>query len=648
MNNKQNHIPTAIVLLFSLAISACGGGGGGGSTTTPTTYTVGGTLSGLEFGATVGVEMNGGTTTLTENGSFSVYGYLGNDAYYTVSVSVQPTSPYQTCTVSGQSEGTISGADITNISVDCVTDSFIVSGTVSGLAASSSITIQNNGADDITVSSSSNNFTFPAALSGSTYSVTVLSQPSLPSQICTVNQGNGTLQGWAVTNVEVACVTDTFTIGGTLSGLASSASVTLQNNSVDDLVLSTDGSFTFATAIMDGTPYNVTVLTQPTSTHQDCTVTNATGTLNSANVADISVVCVSDTFASGLAPAVAVLGSSTTPTVSVALGDVDGDNDLDLVSGNLTQSNKVYINDGTAGFTDSGQALGGTNNTYAIALGDVDGDNDLDLVSANGSAQANLVFVNDGSGAFSNSGQSLGNFDTRAITLGDVDGDGDLDIVTGNAFTGSTVVANRIYLNDGSGVFSDSGQTLGNDFTYSVVLGDLNGDGDLDLVTGNSSADLVYFNNGTGTFTDSAVNSLLNDTGTTSSLALGDLDGDGDLDLVKGVNSGASRIYFNQNNSGIFSESTQTLNTGLTKSVILVDLDGDLDLDIVHGNSSTQASQIYLNDSTGVFTEHASGQALGTQDIRSLSSGDLDGDNDIDLVSGNYNQANEVFTNLSN
>ncbi len=76
-----------------------------------------------------------------------------------------------------------------------------------------------------------------------------------------------------------------------------------------------------------------------------------------------------------------------------------------------------------------------------MSLGDVDGDGDLDAFVAN--LGANRVWLNQGSGTFTDSGQALGNHSSRGVTLGDVDGDGDLDAFVANAD------ANRVWLNQG-------------------------------------------------------------------------------------------------------------------------------------------------------------------------------------------------------
>jgi len=168
-------------------------------------------------------------------------------------------------------------------------DTFTVGGNVSGLDGNG-LVLQNNTEDDLAIGSDGN-FMFAATLeNGETYNVTVLTQPTNFSQTCTVTSGSGTLAGANITDVSVTCTTNTFTIGGNVNGLVGTG-LMLQNNAGDNLAIGSDGDFTFATALEDGSTYVVTVLTQPTNPGQTCAVTSGSGTLVGANVTDVSVTC---------------------------------------------------------------------------------------------------------------------------------------------------------------------------------------------------------------------------------------------------------------------------------------------------------------------------------------------------------------------
>jgi len=213
---------------------------------------------------------------------------------------------------------------------------YLIGGTVSGLAGSG-LVLQQNGGDDLSIAADGT-FAFATALvEGSPYSVTVSVQPGDPAQTCSVTNGTGTVSGADVTDIEVTCTTTpTYTIGGTVSGLAGSGLV-LQQDGGDDLAIAANGNFTFATALFDGRPYAVSVSAQPANPAQTCTVANATGTIDGANVDDVAVTCTTDItdrlFADGFDPATGGGGSATlaettdmTPVAqnSAACGNSDG------------------------------------------------------------------------------------------------------------------------------------------------------------------------------------------------------------------------------------------------------------------------------------------------------------------------------------
>ena len=274
-------------LLFLLAtLAACsgggGGGGGGGGAAPPggaTSYTIGGSVSGLT--GSVVLQNNGGDNlTVSAIGGFTFATAVANGSLYDVTVLTQPSG--QTCSVS-TGAGTVSGANVTNAVVICAANTFTVSGTASGLTGS--VVLQNNNSNNLTVSANGP-FTFTAPVaSSSPYSVTILTQPA--GLTCSVANGTGTITA-NVTNVVITCAANTYTIGGTASGL--SGNVVLQNNAGNNLTVSVNGSFTFSTALNTSAAYAVTVLTQPAG--QTCSVGNGSGTVAGANVTNVVVSCV--------------------------------------------------------------------------------------------------------------------------------------------------------------------------------------------------------------------------------------------------------------------------------------------------------------------------------------------------------------------
>ncbi|XOF34295.1 MAG: FG-GAP-like repeat-containing protein [Candidatus Electrothrix sp. YB6] len=325
-----------------------------------------------------------------------------------------------------------------------------------------------------------------------------------------------------------------------------------------------------------------------------------------------------------------ILGSNY--TWEAVLGDLDGDGDLDAYCANAgTQPDKVWLNDGTGIFSDSGQALTGNLHSGAVALGDLDGDGDLDAFV--GKSNYLTVLMNGGTGSFSDTGQRLNSYGTHAVALGDVDGDGDLD-----AFAGRWGQPTHVWMNDGSGIFTDSGQELGDSGSLDcdIELRDLDGDGDLDAFAANhgTSGNPVWLNDGAGNFSLHAKLGNLS----SHSIALGDLDGDGNLDAFVGNVYDPDQIWLGDG-AGNFIDSGQNLGDTMSLEVSLADLDSDGDLDayVATGNIWTRRSEtdkIWLNDGSGVFSD--SGLPLAYAANSSIPLGDLDGDGDLDAFSAAY------------
>ncbi len=359
-----------------------------------------------------------------------------------------------------------------------------------------------------------------------------------------------------------------------------------------------------------------------------------------------------------------------------SLGDLDGDGDLDLVVGEQNGGFRYYENTGSAtspafvAGTGTANPLNGQNvGFYSVpTVGDLDGDSDLDLLAGESASGAFFLFENTGSAtspAFAARtgaanplhGQSVGFRSTPS--LGDLDGDSDPDLVVGESegvlnyfeHLGGRLVPRTGATNplDGTDVGGESHS----------ALGDLDADGDLDLVAGESDGVFNYFEN-----TGSATNSVfISRTGlanpldgqevvTCSTPSFGDLDGDSDLDLVSGDCSYASGgLFFYFENTGSVIAPAFLARTGAANPLAgqdvfirstpsLGDLDGDGDLDVVAGSGD---GIFFYFENTGSATSPGfvsrtgaanplDGQTVGLSSRPSL--GDLDGDGDLDVVAG--------------
>lgn len=260
------------------------------------TFSVGGQLSNLLEGTSLILQNNGADDLiLSSNGPFIFNQEVADGAVFQVTVLTQPSGPNQSCQVSN-GDGVITGADVTNVYVNCELERYPVGGVLSGLAADNSVTVQLNNAETL-VLEANGVFEFPGLLDdGSAYTVSVIAQPTQPNQLCTISNASGNLSGGPVTDLLLNCETETYPVGGTLSGLAPGATVVLQNNGGDDLTLSNNGEFEFATVLDDGSDFAVSVVTQPTSPSQVCSVSQGSGTLNGGPATDVRVDCENESF----------------------------------------------------------------------------------------------------------------------------------------------------------------------------------------------------------------------------------------------------------------------------------------------------------------------------------------------------------------
>jgi len=307
----------AQLLAASLVLAACSGlpqsSTSTGGTGTSGAFTIGGTVTGLSGTGLVLKDNGGDNLTVTASGPFTFATGVASGGAYAVTVASQPTNPPQSCSVSGGSGSAT--ANVTSVAITCTNaaTNATIGVTVSGLAGAG-LVLQDNGGDSMTVTANGS-FTFKSTVNGA-YDVTVLSQPTAPTQICAVTKGSGIATA-NVTGIAVACV-NSFTVGGNINGLVGTGLV-LQNNKSDNFTATGNGAFTFKTQIATGTAYSVTVLSQPTTPPQTCVIATGTGSgTATANITSVVVNCKAVTFSVG-GTVVGLAGRTPTPPNSINL-----------------------------------------------------------------------------------------------------------------------------------------------------------------------------------------------------------------------------------------------------------------------------------------------------------------------------------------
>ena len=360
---------------------------------------------------------------------------------------------------------------------------------------------------------------------------------------------------------------------------------------------------------------------------------------------------------------------------TMALADYDADGDTDMFWGDFFEAGLLLIEN--AGSCEAPNLRVEprpfplddpirTSGYNAPTFGDYDGDGDLDLLmgvlggayNANTTTADNLMlFSQESDGGFElRTRRFISQIDVGSesvVSLVDLDGDGDLDMLLGNKIDPGDLTNSRVFLfeNEGSAtgpVFRRRGEfELPGAYHNAPAFGDLDADGDLDMLLGTWRDEIRYVrNDGSATtprFTlvDSAYVEITR--GSNATPTLGDLDGDGDLDLMIGESSGALNYYENTGSASnpnfeFVSDEYGDIDVGRRSFPKLRDHDGDGDLDLIVGTES-DGIRYFRNDGgpgSPDFVE-ADGFFPAPDELPLFSTpefGDLDGDGDPDLVVG--------------
>ncbi len=360
-------------------------------------------------------------------------------------------------------------------------------------------------------------------------------------------------------------------------------------------------------------------------------------------------------------------------TNQLTIGDLDGDGDLDIVwangggfsSAGAAQVARIFINDGGGVFTDESVARGAVSGNFrGVELGDIENDGDLDIILAQDFNRQPILLVNNGSGVFTNESPTRLPAATLSCTraqFGDIDNDGDLDLylTNGGATNRFGSGQNKIYVNNGTGVFTDETATRHPVAVLAepmdAIFGDIDGDFDIDVRAASTANNMsrLYRNDGAGNY--STVAGVPADQNCYS-YDFGDIDSDGDLDLF-GANAASSgnnsELLLRNDGTGAYTNISANISPNPTvddNDSKFFDYDNDGDLDLIVARLGGAAERIYNNDGTGIFTQ-VTGLITSVGDSTlDIKVADLNADGRLDIVtaqgeSGSFR--NRIYMNTT-
>ncbi|MHC5110665.1 MAG: FG-GAP repeat domain-containing protein [Planctomycetota bacterium] len=356
-------------------------------------------------------------------------------------------------------------------------------------------------------------------------------------------------------------------------------------------------------------------------------------------------------------------------TNQLTIGDIDGDDDLDIIWANgggfssqqAPEIIRVYVNNGDGTFFDNSENSHGNTTGWlrGVELGDIDNDGDLDLIGAQDFNRLPKLMLNNGTGRFeSQEGVRLPQITLASsrAQFGDIDNDGDLDIfITSGTTTRFSCGQYRVYINDGEGFFTDETSThfpTGNVCNnMDCIFGDIDNDFDIDIKTastGNNNSRL-YKNDGNGVFTQVS----MPPDSSCYSYDFGDIDGDGDLDLfgANGLSGSNADVLYRNDGTGTFTNIAGNVSPNPSlddNDSKFFDFDDDGDLDLLVGRLGSGGERLYRNNGTGVFTQTSGVMQIISDSTLDIMVADMDGDGRFDIVtaqgeSGNFQ--NRIYMN---
>jgi hypothetical protein len=322
----------------------------------------------------------------------------------------------------------------------------------------------------------------------------------------------------------------------------------------------------------------------------------------------------------------ATIGGVAPYITSLALGYIDKDNNLDVAVNDIYHSGVIILLGAAGGTFRQANFVPTPHSANGVTLADVNGDGYTDLITAG--ANDVTVLLGNGIGNFQHPADYQAGPSPYAVTTADINNDGFPDIIAG-LYTGHGI---GTLLNDGTGHFGKQIYLLTNFRAIGLAVADLNKDGNLDVVTANTTghetgSSTILLGNGDGTFTVSETLKIKTYVG---SVAVADVNGDGNLDVVT---LGYELRVFLGNGDGTFgSPFIGPAVDGRAGVIGDFNRDGRLDAVITNVTTTGYTAFLFLGNGDGTFQAPQSYTASGI----ARAAADLNRDGALDVVTGGF------------
>jgi FG-GAP-like repeat/WW domain/CUB domain/Tyrosine-protein kinase ephrin type A/B receptor-like len=333
-----------------------------------------------------------------------------------------------------------------------------------------------------------------------------------------------------------------------------------------------------------------------------------------------------------------IISTNAQTANSVYAVDIDGDGDFDVLSSSFDGDIAWYENtDGRGRFGRKRVVSDAPDGPKSVYAADLDGDGDIDVLSVSSGDSIVAWYENlDGSGQFGDQKLVTEDIDEPvSVYAADLDGDGDLDVLSAS-IADDTIAW---YENeDGKGSFgSKQIITATANGAISVYAADLDGDGDIDVISASSVDDRLAWYENVGADTFGSKKAVTLTANSARSVYAADLNGDGDLDILSASSQDSKIAWYDNMGGGNFGSPRVVTNIAEGAiSVYAVDLDGDDDIDVLSASATDDIIAWYQNDGNGNFgPRHII--ANTTNNPRCVYAADLNGDGDVDVLSASLN-----------